>query len=103
MEKGTNVDDGLVRLFLETADALETLGNHICEEWPLVEEPVFPGLAGIYYDAEKIYLYACKLAEQEFIGYEVKIDVYKKLEDFYTEDIYIYGLRTACVGNKNCG
>ncbi len=93
------VDDTLVRLYLETANAVEKLGNGICEECLLLEGSAYSGMVSIYLDAEQIYLYACKLSEQEFISYEVKKDVYEKLRDFYLEDDIWNSFRTACVGD----
>ncbi|MCI9490709.1 MAG: hypothetical protein HFG97_12020 [Dorea sp.] len=95
------VNDTLVHLYLETAEAVETLGNGICESFLWQMEYAFFGLKNIYSDAERIYLYTCKLAEQDFIGYEVKKDVYEKLENFYGEDDFLYVLRSACVGDKS--
>lgn len=94
------VDDALVRLYLETANAVEMLGNEICGECFLLEEPVYSGMVSIYHDAEQIYLYTCKLAEQEFISYEVKKDVYEKLMEFYSEGEFQYFFRSACVGDE---
>lgn len=93
------VDDDMVRLFLETADTVEMLGNRICEECWLMEGSEFFGMKNIYLDAEQIYLYTCKLAEQEFISYEVKKDVYEKLSEFYSEDDIWNNIRSACVGD----
>lgn len=95
------VNDTLVRLFLKTADAVETLGNRICEECFLMEEPYFSGLGSIYHDAKQIYLYTCKLAEQKFISYEVKEDVYKKIIEFFAEDDFMYSFRCAHVGDES--
>lgn len=95
------VDDDLVRLFLETADTVETLGNRICEENLLMEVPAFCGMANIYHDAEQIYLYTCKLAEQDCISYVIKEDLYRKIEEFYSEDDMFHAFRSACVGDEN--
>lgn len=95
------VNDTLVRLLLETADAVETLGNRICEECMLLDEPVFSGLNSIYQDAEQIYLYTCKLAKQEFISYHVKNDLYIKMIDFYAEDDFSRLYRCAFIGNQS--
>ena len=93
------VDDALVRLYLETADSVERLGNGICEELLFQEESVLSGMGNIYLDAEQIYLYTCKLAEQDFISYKVKEEVYKKLKNFYEEDDFLYSFRCSCVGD----
>lgn len=77
------VDDALVRLYLETAEAVEMLGDKIWEELQLQEIEVSSGLNCIYGDAEQIYLYTDKLAEQDFISDEVKKDVWEKLKNFY--------------------
>lgn len=95
------VDDTLVCLYLKTANTVETLGNRICDDYFLLDESEFLGLKSIYLDAEQIYLYTCKLAEQEFISYEVKKDVYEKLRDFYLEDDIWNSFRTACVGDES--
>ena len=94
------VDDALVCLYLETANTVEMLGNGICDECFLMEEPAYSGMVSIYHNAEQIYLYTCKLAEQEFISYEVKKDVYEKLIEFYSEGEFQYFFRSACVGDE---
>ena len=96
-----NINDTVVRLLLETADAVETLANRLCEECMLLDEPVFSGLNHIYQDAEQTYLYTCKLAEQEFISYHVKNDLYVKTIDFYAEDDFSRLYRCAYIGNQS--
>lgn len=95
------VNDALVRLFLETAEVVETLGNRICEECMLINEPAFSGIISIFRDAEQIYLYTCKLAEQESISYKVKEDVFKKVIDFYMEDDFSCLYRCTYLGDQS--
>lgn len=94
------VNDVVVQLFLQTADRMEALGDSICEECLMLETSEDSGLARMYREARRLYLYTEKLAEENAVSLEIKETLYGKMAAFYSEEDFVHSIRCSCVGDE---